>query len=210
LFLSWSAHRQEIVQAVTRSKEEATRLEARLAERLDKARTFRFDGGVLAVHRSHWPRGESISWMLEKHQALWIQPLRSRAGWEYFDVVSLEREALEGLLGRLLKAFPLEIVQRGRVGARELAGSFFVPLNPVLGRLTPKQTEAILGALDRGYYTQPRGTTTRDVAKQLGLSRSAFEERLRNAENVVIEAALAGLAGSSRSSAGRTKTRTRV
>lgn len=193
LFLSWTTHRQEIVQAVSPSKDVSSRVAARFLEKLPKCKTITFDGGVLAIHPILWPKKESISWQLESHHALWLQPLRCRDGWEYFDVVSPQPEPFQDYLGKLMKEFPLEIEYRGRVGGRELASSFFVPLNPVLGSLTPKQMEAILGALKLGYYRQPRHTTTREVAASLGVSRSAFEERLRNAENAVIEGALAGI-----------------
>lgn len=192
LFLSWTTHRQEIIQAVTRSKDESTRLAQAFRDRLPKCQTLPFEGGLLAIHPILWPQKESISWQLEAHHALWLQPLRCRGGWEYFDVVSLEADALQEFLTGLLKQFPLEIVRRGRVGGKELASSFFVPLNPVMAGLSAKQMEAILRAIDHGYYEQPRHTTTRDVAKALGLSRSAFEERLRNAENLVIRGALVG------------------
>ena len=193
LFLSWSTHRQEIIQAVTPSKELSARVSARFTERLPKCKNITFEGGVLAIHPIRWPKKESISWQLESHHALWLQPLRCRDGWEYFDVVSPQPEPFQQYLRKLMRDFPLEIEYRGRVGGRELASSFFVPLNPVLGSLTPKQMEAILGAMKLGYYRQPRKTTTREVAASLHLSRSAFEERLRNAENAVIEGALAGI-----------------
>jgi predicted DNA binding protein len=193
LFLSWSTHRQEIVQAVTPSKEVAGRIAGTFTERLPRCKTITFDGGVLAIHPILWPKRESISWQLETHHALWLQPLRCRDGWEYFDVVTPQPEPFQAYLRKLMTEFPLEIEYRGRVGGRELASSFFVPLNPVLGSLTPKQMEAILGALKLGYYRQPRATTTREIASSLHLSRSAFEERLRNAENTVIDGALAGI-----------------
>lgn len=192
LFLSWSTHRQEIVQAVAPSRETAARLAEGFQARLPRCQTITFEGGVLAIHPILWPKNESISWQLERHHALWLQPLRCRDGWEYFDVVTPRPDPFQAYLRSLMEEFPLEIEYRGRVGGRELASSFFVPLNPVLGSLTPKQMEAILSALGLGYYRQPRGTTTRDVAASLGLSRSAFEERLRNAENTVIKGALAG------------------
>jgi predicted DNA binding protein len=193
LFLSWNTHRQEIIQAATPSKELSARLAASFASELPRCKTITFEGGVLAIHPMRWPRKESISWQLEASQALWLQPLRCRDGWEYFDVVSLRSENLQAYLATLLRKFPLEVQYRGRLGGRELASSFFIPLNPVLGSLTVKQSQAIVRALEMGYYEQPRATTTRKVAAAMGLSRSAFEERLRNAENTVVRGALAGL-----------------
>lgn len=55
---------------------------------------------------------------------------------------------------------------------------------PVGGRfgLTPPQTEALRVAVDAGYFAVPREANSEAVAAELGLSKSAFLERLRRAE----------------------------
>lgn len=56
--------------------------------------------------------------------------------------------------------------------------------DPVAGRfgLTPPQAAALQAAVEAGYFDVPRGATSEAVADELGVSKSAFLERLRRAE----------------------------
>lgn len=47
------------------------------------------------------------------------------------------------------------------------------------GGLTAAQSEALLAALDAGYYDTPRRATLEEVAERLDISRQALAERLR-------------------------------
>jgi predicted DNA binding protein len=60
----------------------------------------------------------------------------------------------------------------------------------VLDAPTDKQAEALVAAGKAGYYRSPREATTAEVAAGMELGRSAFEERLRGAENRVLSALL--------------------
>jgi predicted DNA binding protein len=48
--------------------------------------------------------------------------------------------------------------------------------------VTPKQSEALRAALELGYFAVPREATASEVADALGVSKSAFLERLRRAQ----------------------------
>jgi predicted DNA binding protein len=50
------------------------------------------------------------------------------------------------------------------------------------GHLSSRQREAFLLARSRGYYEYPRATTARDLASELGISKTTFLEHLRKAE----------------------------
>lgn len=52
--------------------------------------------------------------------------------------------------------------------------------------LTPKQEEALRVATDLGYFELPRNADAAAVAAELGVSKSAFLERLRRAERAVL------------------------
>ncbi|MDL5362539.1 helix-turn-helix domain-containing protein [Halalkalicoccus sp. NIPERK01] len=62
-------------------------------------------------------------------------------------------------------------------------------LNPYYG-LSPKQTEAILEAFQRGYFGVPRGITTDRLADVLGISPQAASERLRRGVRTLIASTL--------------------
>jgi predicted DNA binding protein len=190
---SWSGHTREILHVRTEPGGRARVLEA-LDDHLPDAVAIPFAHGVVAILESSWPKPESITRRLEDHKALWLQPLRYQGGWEYYDVVSLDDRMLQTYLSELLHRFPLEVVSRGSIDETSLLSAFFVPMNPILEGLTAKQEQALLAAWQQGYYTQPRGTTTRQVARAMGISRSAFEERLRKAENLVINGIAPSLA----------------
>lgn len=57
--------------------------------------------------------------------------------------------------------------------------------------ITPAQEEAIRTAFEMGYFSVPRTTTAEEVAGELGVSKSAYLERLRRAQSGLLEQILA-------------------
>ena len=88
-------------------------------------------------------------------------------------------------LARILPESRLEAktVLRGAEVERELLGSGLL-----LPSLTRRQGQAVLAALEAGYYDAPRKVTTLDVARGLGVARSTFEEHLKAAESQLVRA----------------------
>lgn len=68
----------------------------------------------------------------------------------------------------------------------------YEPNNPEQGsyNLTDKQWEALVLALNAGYYDVPRETSARELAERLGISRTAVSERLRRATAALVSSAL--------------------
>jgi hypothetical protein len=56
--------------------------------------------------------------------------------------------------------------------------------------LTARQREALVLAVDRGYFHVPRGTTLGDIAADLGVSEQAVSERVRRGTDTVLSAVL--------------------
>ncbi len=74
-------------------------------------------------------------------------------------------------------------VLRGTDVERELLASGLL-----LPSLTRRQGQAILAALEHGYYDAPRKVTTEEVAGTMGIARSTFEEHLKAAESQLVHA----------------------
>lgn len=53
--------------------------------------------------------------------------------------------------------------------------------------ITPKQEACIRAALEMGYFSIPREATATEVADELGISKSAFLERLHRAERTLFQ-----------------------
>lgn len=68
--------------------------------------------------------------------------------------------------------------------------SVYNPSKPEAGPwfgLTERQRQALLLAVERGYYDIPRRASTVDIAEELGISDQAMTERLRRAIRALVE-----------------------
>ena len=52
--------------------------------------------------------------------------------------------------------------------------------------VSPAQAEAMKAAYEMGYFEVPRGASSETVAAELGVSKSAFLERLRRGERALL------------------------
>src|SRR2546422_10071262 len=58
----------------------------------------------------------------------------------------------------------------------------------LLGKLTSRQLQALVMALDNGYYNIPRTATAGEIAQRLRVPRTSFVYQLRKGENKVLQA----------------------
>jgi predicted DNA binding protein len=65
---------------------------------------------------------------------------------------------------------------------KEVPSADRTPVAVLTKGLTPRQHEAVRVAFRRGFYNYPRRTRIADLAQEVGLSRSTFQEHLRLAE----------------------------
>ena len=56
--------------------------------------------------------------------------------------------------------------------------------------LTPEQHDALVTAVNAGYFSVPRATTAEDVSDSLGISANAFSQRIRRGSETLIRSAL--------------------
>lgn len=98
-----------------------------------------------------------------------------------------------GALGTVLESFPPAVdLTIHRIGTyRGGVGSW-------VGVLSDRQREALLAALDLGYYEIPSGATHEDIADRLGCAPSTATEHLRKGEAKLVR----GVMGAERSDAG--------
>lgn len=110
-----------------------------------------------------------------------VETLRYRSGAAMIFGAVVGRDVLQGVMEaagetvgvRLERVYPLQS------GAKESTSYRW--------DLTPAQEECIRTALEMGYFTIPRQTTSEAVANELGISKSAFLERLRRGEASLFE-----------------------
>jgi Predicted DNA binding protein len=69
-------------------------------------------------------------------------------------------------------------------------GEFDRSRDTPVSALTDRQREALLAALDLGYYEHPRGATHEDVAERLGCESNTASEHIQKAEAKVLKEVL--------------------
>ena len=96
-----------------------------------------------------------------------------------FDAVRMD------VLSTILPGAQLEsksVLHGSEVDRELLASGLLLP------SLTRRQGQSVLAALEAGYYDAPRKVTTGEVASDLGIARSTFEEHLKAAESQLVRA----------------------
>ena len=108
-----------------------------------------------------------------------VETLRYRDGEAMIFGAVVGRDVLKGVMAaagdtvgvKLERIYPLESEARETPSQR--------------WDLTPAQEESLRTALEMGYFEIPRATSTEAVADELGISKSAFLERLRRGEQAL-------------------------
>ncbi len=131
---------------------------------------------------AYWTRvihrisGPSIYDTVLESGCMTLLPISIDSGTQIHSVLAPSKPVLRQLLDLLRKRFTSVRVLRVRAGPPDLTGI----------TLTPKQKEAIVLAIENGYYSIPRHVSAADLASEIGISRVAMQERLRRAENRIM------------------------
>ncbi|UPV75861.1 helix-turn-helix domain-containing protein [Halorussus limi] len=132
---------------------------------------------------------DPIEATLAAHDCLLVPPLRYAEGRKWCRVLALDSANLTAFYRDVAAEFPV-VVESKREVASVRADRPLLTLDSALPDLSPRQREALVTAVEMGYYRIPRDATTAEIADELGVERRTVEEHLRRAENK----AVAGLA----------------
>ncbi len=119
-------------------------------------------------------------------EGLLLESVRYHNGIEHLTGSVVGTEVLQGVMAAAGDAIGVTIERVNPLGA-EVAGSPERQWN-----LTPSQEEALIAALNAGYFEVPKEATASDVARELSISKSAFLERLRRGQSGLLRQALQG------------------
>ncbi|MEF8788568.1 MAG: helix-turn-helix domain-containing protein [Haloarculaceae archaeon] len=108
-----------------------------------------------------------------------VDAVHHRAGTERYVGAVVGHDVLRGVLEAAGSTVGVSVERISRLGDTDG--------DPVARRwdLTPAQEEAVETAVRMGYFGVPRGATASEVADRIGVSKSAFLERLRRAQSSV-------------------------
>ncbi len=144
----------------------------------------------------------SISEIIEQNNCLGVAPVVYTGGWEHHRIIGFQDQDLRSLLKGLDKIGKAEVVYKRRIPEDLNRHNFTLSLDSLLGGLTKKQAEALLTALQNGYYTIPKQVTTEELARRGHVPRTTFEDHVRKAESKVLHALLPFVMMKTRTSSG--------
>jgi len=130
----------------------------------------------------------SVSAVLDRNSCLEIPPIVYYGGWEEHKIVGFRETDYKKLFQNLGDLGPVEILQKRVLPERSIRDTFVISLNSVFSELTDKQVNALLAALDYGYYQVPKNMTAEEIARKHGVPRTTFEEHVRKAESKILHA----------------------
>ena len=126
--------------------------------------------------------------VIEGRNCLEIQPVLYTGGWEWYRVVAFSERDLRNLFKDLDKDCNVEIMSKRAISDESVRETFPVSTATLLGKLTSRQLQALVLALDNGYYNIPRTATAGEIAQRLRVPRTSFVDHLRKGENKVLQA----------------------
>lgn len=128
---------------------------------------------------------DTVESFLARHNCLLVPPLRYLDGEKWCRVLSLDSSNLTALYRDLVTEFSVTIEAKREITAVSAERPLLTP-ETSLPSLSTRQQEALILAVEMGYYRIPRETTTAEIADEMGVERRTLEEHLRRAENKLI------------------------
>ncbi len=126
------------------------------------------------THKLDFP---SIHETILESGSMTILPIVIEDGIQYHNILSPTPDAFRRLLKQLKERF-------SNINLKALSSK---PTDTLQELLTDKQYEAIALAFQKGYYEIPRKCTLEGLAPILGIKRVALQERIRRAEQRIVE-----------------------
>jgi len=130
----------------------------------------------------------SISSVLERNSCLEIPPITYYGGWEEHRIVAFRENDYKKVFQTLSDLGQVEILQKKVLAEKTIRDSFVISLSSAFSELTQKQVDALLAALDYGYYQVPKRVTAEEIARKRRVPRTTHEEHVRKAESKILRA----------------------
>jgi predicted DNA binding protein len=178
-------HENEVIALMHAACEDMTELEQFLKfweehEKVTKLTLSAFSGSETVFTISMSDYIEHVTRCIIECNGFFTSPVIVTEGEEHWSIVLPDEDTKEILFIKLEKMGKVRINNITHLDHLSMA----VPVEYV--EFTPKQSHALKTAHARGYYDFPKKVTSRELAKNIGVSQSTFLEHLRKAEQKII------------------------
>ncbi len=129
-----------------------------------------------------------VSKCLDNWSGLILYPIIYRGGWEWYRILALKNAAVPSLMRDLGRRGTVQLIAKSAPRIPTQVDSGSLALDELFGDLTSLQANALIAALEQGYYAVPRRARLATVAQARGEGSSAYQEHVRKAERKLIRA----------------------
>ncbi len=138
------------------------------------------------IMKCNHPRRDSVEDIMYKSSCLPLPPFLYQNGWFRLNTICFDEDKITNMISRLGRLGEVKIEDKKKVSLELLRENFLIPTSALVSNLTAKQAEALLVAVEQGYYHVPRRTKFEDISKKVSVPRTTYEEHVRKAEGKVI------------------------
>jgi predicted DNA binding protein len=142
---------------------------------------------VFVMKCKHNSRG-SLQETMYKFSSLVLYPFLLREGWVWISTICFDEKSVPEMLTNLSEFGELKMTSKVKMNPESLEDLLIIPASNIVSNLTTRQAEALLVAVDQGYYQVPRKVRFEDLSKIVNVPRTTYEEHVRKAESKVIKA----------------------
>ena len=109
---------------------------------------------------------------------MWKAPVSYYRGSETIVVYSPDEQHSLDVFNALSKTGPASIREKKSMKMEGFVKGFNISLEDLFGDLTDRQVDAILRAINSGYFEIPRKVHLENLARSMNLSKSTFQEHI--------------------------------
>jgi len=145
-------------------------------------------GGKIHIFtkKCHCNTQNSIGRNLDAHNMLHLMPVAYENGWEYYHAIAFRHMDFRRFVKATERIRSDFVILRKSVVDANLGDSVTVSVSDLFSNLTSKQIEALLTSYFMGYFSFPRKTNVKNIAKSRRVPRTTLQEHLTKAENKLI------------------------
>jgi predicted DNA binding protein len=184
---SWDNATTHVAVVTSTSPDDLAGFEEELASYLPYATVSRQCCGLEIVIQDRDIDPGAVTALVSRSDCWCAQPTVAEGGWERYRVFSWDKGNILRLVGLVQDHGGLvKVESMHQVGLPSFTEEMLVPVEGLMDGLTIKQTEALLLAIERGYFESPARISAEEMARLTGLSRSTLMEHLRKAEGKLL------------------------
>jgi predicted DNA binding protein len=123
---------------------------------------------------------------IEKFSCLVLYPVIYEKGWEHYTIIAVRERVLPKMFSKLEKESKIQIRSKVKIERSPGGTSNLILPEQIFSKITRRQAQALISAIELGYFKIPKKIKLEDIAQVAGTPRTTLEAHLRKAESRIM------------------------